>query len=56
MYNDAIFVMLQVISFIISCFFRSSYNIISDASGYHYPLDRYFLIKRHKKILLKPGN
>ena len=65
MYNDAIFVacmylniivMLQVISLIISCFFLSSYNIISDASGYHYPLDRYFLIKRHKKMLLKPGN
>ena len=56
MYNDAIFVMLQVISFIISCFFRSSYNIISDGSGYHNPLDRYFLIKWHKKILLKPGN
>ena len=65
MYNDAIFVacmylniivMLQVISLIISCFFLSSYNIISDGSGYHYPLDRYFLIKRHKKMLLKQGN
>ena len=50
MYNDAIFVacmylniivMLQVISLIISCFFLSSYNM-SDGSGYHYPLDRYF--------------
>ena len=65
MYNDAIFVacmylniivMLQVISLIIACFFLSSYNIISDGSTYHYPLDRYFFIKRHKKMLLKPGN
>ena len=51
MYNDAIFVtcmfinitvMLQVISLLISCFFLSSYNIVSDGSGQHYPLDRYF--------------
>ena len=67
MYNDAILVacmylniivMLQVISSINSCcfFFVSLYNIVSDGSGYHYPLDRYFLIKQHNKMLLKPGN
>ena len=64
MYNDAIFVaciylniivMLQVISLIISCFFLSSYNIISDGSGYHYPLDRYFFDRATQKML-KPGN
>ena len=57
MYNDAIFVacmylniivMLQVI-LIISCFFLSSCNIISDGFGYHYPLDRYFFETRKLK-------
>ena len=54
LYKDTIFVacmylniivMLQVISLIISCFFFLHIIFISDGSGYHYPLDRYFLIK-----------
>ena len=65
MYNDAIFVacmylniivMLQVISLIISCFFLSAYNIISDGSGFHYPLDKVSFNQATQKMLFKPGN
>ena len=60
MYNDAIFVACMYLNIIVMLhidnflgFFLSLYNIISDGSGYHYPLDRYFFNRATQKNVVE---